>query len=61
MLAGDDAKYTSRKPEIVSDAVYALLCKDSKKVSGNFFIDEDILKQEGVTDFSSYAYDPGEY
>lgn len=59
MLAGADSKKTSRKPDIVADAAYALMCKDSKTVTGNFFIDEDILKNEGVTDFTQYACDPG--
>lgn len=49
----------SRKPEIMSDAAYAILTKDSKEVTGNFFIDEDVLKQEGVSDFSEYAITPG--
>lgn len=61
MLAGPDASKTSRKPEIVADAAYAIMCKDSKKVTGNFFIDEDVLKSEGVTDLTQYACDPGTF
>ena len=61
MLAGSESKNTSRKPEIVADAVYALVCKDSKSVTGNFFIDEDILKNEGITNLTQYACDPGRY
>ena len=45
----------SRKPAIVADAAYAILNKDSQTTTGNFFIDEDILRGEGVTDFDSYA------
>lgn len=48
----------SRKPEIVADAAHAILTKNSKKVTGNFFIDEEVLRDEGVTDFSQYAVNP---
>lgn len=58
MLSGPDSGDISRKPEIMSDAVYALMCRDSKKTSGKFFIDEEILKEEGVTDFVPYACNP---
>ena len=58
MLTGPSAADHSRKPEIMADAVYALICKDSKSVTGNFFIDEDLLKKEGITDFSMYACNP---
>jgi len=44
-----------RQPEIVSDAAHAILSKDSKTCTGNFFIDEQLLSEEGVTDFSKYA------
>jgi hypothetical protein len=59
MLAGAESSKTSRKPDIVADAAYALMCKNSKSITGNFFIDEDILKNEGITDFTQYACDPG--
>ncbi|KAL0100412.1 hypothetical protein PUN28_019632 [Cardiocondyla obscurior] len=58
MLSGSDSKNVCRKPEIMSDAVYALLCKDSKSITGQFLIDEDILKNEGITDFTDYACNP---
>ncbi|XP_071559120.1 hydroxysteroid dehydrogenase-like protein 2 [Temnothorax nylanderi] len=58
MLSGPDSSNACRKPEIMSDAVYALLCKDSKSVTGQFLIDEDILKNEGITDFTDYACNP---
>lgn len=58
MLAGPDASKTSRKPEIVADAAYAIMCKDSKKFTGKFLIDEEILRDEGVTDMIQYACDP---
>ncbi|XP_043477511.1 hydroxysteroid dehydrogenase-like protein 2 [Leptopilina heterotoma] len=59
MLQGSESANYSRKPEIMADAVYALVCKDSKSVTGNFFVDEDLLRKEGVTDFSQYSCTPG--
>ena len=58
MLHGSSAADFSRKPEIMADAVYTLICKDSRSITGNFFIDEDLLKKEGITDFSVYACNP---
>ena len=48
----------SRKPSIVADAAYAILLRNSDTCSGNFFIDEDVLREAGVTDFTQYAVDP---
>ncbi|XP_068631752.1 hydroxysteroid dehydrogenase-like protein 2 isoform X4 [Battus philenor] len=56
MLTGDTS--TSRKPEIVSDAAYVMLCKNPKTYTGNFAIDEDVLKQHGIKDMTPYACDP---
>jgi citronellol/citronellal dehydrogenase len=47
-----------RKPEIVSDAAYAILNRDSRDCSGHFFIDEEVLQEEGISDFNPYAIDP---
>ena len=58
MLGGEAMMKASRKPQIMADAAYAILTKDSRSCTGNFFIDEEILKAEGVTDFDQYAYDP---
>ncbi|XP_076231777.1 hydroxysteroid dehydrogenase like 2 [Calliopsis andreniformis] len=58
MLSGSDSSNYSRKPDIVGDAVYALICKDSKSITGQFLIDEDILQKEGITDFTDYACNP---
>lgn len=44
-----------RKPEIVADAAHAILIRDSNCCSGHFFIDEEVLAEEGVTDLSCYA------
>jgi citronellol/citronellal dehydrogenase len=49
----------SRYPAIVADAAHAVLLRDSKSNSGNFYIDEEVLRAEGVTDFEDYAVTPG--
>ena len=48
----------SRKPSIYADAAYAVLKRDSSMCTGNFFLDQDVLEEEGVTDFDHYAVDP---
>jgi len=48
----------SRKPSIMADAAYEILIRDSRKTTGNFFIDEDLLKESGIKDFNQYALDP---
>ncbi len=58
LLGGDDMIRGSRTPEIVADAAHAILIRDSRTTTGNFFVDEDVLRGEGVTDFSKYAVDP---
>ena len=59
LLGGEEAIRRSRKPEIVADAAHAILCKDSSVVTGNFFLDEEVLTKEGVTDLDQYAAAPG--
>jgi len=59
MLGGGDAvKKQCRKPEIMADAAYAILTKDSRSYTGNFAIDEDVLVNEGfkAADFKQYNY-----
>lgn len=58
MLTGKESDQFSRKPEIMSDSAYAVLCKEPKNCSGNFFIDDEVLKAEGVTDMKQYACVP---
>ncbi len=50
---------STRKPEIMADAAHAILCRDSRSCTGNFFIDDQVLAEEGVTDLDKYAVDPG--
>tara|TARA_B100001989_G_C24531319_1_gene461802 strand:- start:758 stop:1612 length:855 start_codon:yes stop_codon:yes gene_type:complete len=47
----------SRNPSIYADAAYAVLKRDSSTCTGNFFLDQDVLEEEGVTDFDQYAID----
>jgi len=49
----------ARKPEIMADAAQAVLTRDAKTCTGNFFIDEEVLREEGVSDFEPYAVKPG--
>ena len=56
LLGGDEAMTRSRRPEIVADAAHAILTRDSAACTGNLFLVEDVLAQEGVTDLSAYSY-----
>lgn len=58
MIPGVDTNYC-RKPSIVADAAYSILQRDSKSVTGNFFVDEEVLREDGVTDFDHYSVVPG--
>ncbi len=58
MLGGAVTEKICRRPEIVAEAAHAILVRDSRECTGNFFIDEEILREEGVTDFTPYAVDP---
>lgn len=57
-LLGDEVFAKSRKPEIMADAAYWILTQRSRQCSGNYFIDETVLRDSGVTDFDAYANDP---
>lgn len=48
-----------RKPEILADAAYAILNRPSRQCTGNFFIDDEVLASEGVTDLDKYSVVPG--
>jgi citronellol/citronellal dehydrogenase len=48
-----------RTPEIVADAAHAILCRDGRQHTGNAYIDEEVLRAEGITDFDPYAVVPG--
>ena len=58
LLGGDALISQSRWPSIVADAAAYIVSQDPKTTTGNFFIDEDVLRLQGITDFTPYAVDP---
>jgi citronellol/citronellal dehydrogenase len=56
VLGGDAALARSRRPEIVGDAAHAILARASHECTGNLFVDDDVLRADGVTDFAQYRY-----
>lgn len=59
LLGGDALMKMSRTVDIVADAAYYILSKSSAACTGNSFIDEAVLKNEGITDLEKYAVTPG--
>jgi citronellol/citronellal dehydrogenase len=59
ILGGEEGMKRCRKPEIMADAAYAILNRPSRQCTGNFFIDDEVLAAEGVTDLDKYAVSPG--
>jgi citronellol/citronellal dehydrogenase len=47
-----------RKPDIVAEAAYAIITRSSRECTGHFFTDEQVLMEEGITDFSRFAMNP---
>jgi citronellol/citronellal dehydrogenase len=60
LLGGDFLIRRSRKPEIVADAAFHIFSKPSRENTGHFYIDEEILGEQGITDFTPYAVDPSQ-
>lgn len=58
LLGGDAAMAQARSPEIYADSALAILKRDPRQCSGNSFIDDEVLAEEGVTDLSIYQADP---
>jgi citronellol/citronellal dehydrogenase len=58
MIPGMDIEFC-RTTEIISDTAYIILNRSGKECSGNFFIDEQVLASEGITDLDKYAVVPG--
>jgi citronellol/citronellal dehydrogenase len=58
MIPGVDLNLC-RKPEILADAAHIVLTSDAATTTGNFFIDDTLLAEHGVTDFDRYAVVPG--
>jgi len=59
LLGGDEAMGRARKPEVYSDAAYAVFTKPAREFTGNTLLCEDVLVDSGVTDLSVYDCVPG--
>jgi citronellol/citronellal dehydrogenase len=59
LLGGDATVRGSRSPEIMADAAHAILTRPSRECTGNFFVDDDVLRSVGVTDLAKYQTVPG--
>jgi citronellol/citronellal dehydrogenase len=59
LLGGDAAMARARRPELYADAAYAVLTRPSRECTGNTYLCEDVLADEGVTDLDRYSYEPG--
>ncbi len=57
LIMGEEMRRQCRTPEILADAAYVILTKPSRSFTGRFCIDEDVLRQAGVTDFSKYRHE----
>ena len=58
-LGGAEMMRRSRKPQIVADAAYLILNRPARECTGQFFIDDNVLYEAGVRDFSPYSVVPG--
>jgi citronellol/citronellal dehydrogenase len=56
-VRGDEAQPRARKPAIMADAAWHILNQDSRRFTGRFTLDDDVLRDAGVTDFGAYYYD----
>jgi citronellol/citronellal dehydrogenase len=59
LLGGQQIIERSRYPTILAEAAFHILNSDAKTCSGNTFLDEDVLKAAGVSDFTRYDVQPG--
>ncbi len=57
LLGGDESMARSRKPEIMADAAHAIFTRPSADCTGNFFMDDEVMAEEGVTDLSVYGFE----
>ena len=58
MIPGIDAS-AGRTPEILADAAHIIFNRDAKECTGNFFVDDELLASEGITDLEKYSVTPG--
>ena len=56
LLGGDEAMARSRRPELVADAAHAVVTRPSRECTGNLFLAEDVLAEDGITDMAAYSY-----
>ena len=56
LLGGEEAMARSRRPELVADAAHAIATRPSRECTGNLFLAEDVLAEEGITDMAAYSY-----
>jgi citronellol/citronellal dehydrogenase len=56
-IAGAGMRRRCRKPGIMADAAHAILTRDARACTGNFFIDDEVLREEGVTDLGVYRHE----
>lgn len=59
IVGGDQAMAAARRPEIMADAAYEILCKPARECTGNTFVDDEVLADAGVTDLSGYRFGDG--
>jgi citronellol/citronellal dehydrogenase len=59
LLGGDEVMKGSRSPDIMGDAAHVILTRSSRECTGNFFVDDEVLRSAGVTDLSKYQSVPG--
>lgn len=59
LLGGDDVCNASRKPTIMSDAAWFILTRPAATTGGHFFIDDEVLASEGITELADYSVVPG--
>ena len=60
MLGGDTLMAMSRTPEIMSDAAHVILNKTGCQLTGEFLIDDEVLRSNGITDLAKYSNVPGQ-
>jgi len=60
LLGGEALAVHGRTPDVVADAAHAILVREARRCTGNFFIDEEVLAAEGARDFAKYAVEKGQ-
>lgn len=59
IVGGDSGMAGARTPEIVADAAYEILIRPARECTGNTFVDDEVLREAGVSDFSQYRFGSG--